>query len=194
MQKTLKTIQTLSKIGKVLSNIVFVIMLVGIALCIVGMAGLLNFGTIKIMDGVTIWGLIENEAGLSAAAVNSAMAGAIIMLIGEAVVAKLAARYFKHELAAGTPFTLKGAKELKWLGILTIVIPLAAGLIAAIVQSIIGFALGGANDTDTQFTVDLSIGIAFLIFSVICKYGAEREAELTAPAPEPLPEFPEQPE
>ena len=58
---TLKVIQSLSKIGKILSRIVFVCCIVGFCGCIVGIISLsLGAETFK-LGGVTIHSMIEND-------------------------------------------------------------------------------------------------------------------------------------
>ena len=64
---TLKTIQTLAKIGKVFSKIIFVC-------CIVGIVSLaLGAETFK-LGGVTIHSMIENEAGMRLPTLYASMA------------------------------------------------------------------------------------------------------------------------
>lgn len=137
--KTLKTIQTLSKIGKVLSNIAFIVSIVAACLCIAGTL-CLNLGAEKILDNIAFDELIDISSEDTLAVANAALVGGILICIGEAVLAKFAAVYFKHELSAGTPFTHKGAGELKRLGILAIVIPVVCSAAAYFVaEFVFGF-------------------------------------------------------
>ena len=69
-------------------------------------------------------------------AVAAALVGWLILCAGEAVLAKFAEAYFVHELKAGTPFTLAGAKELLRLGVLAIALPAGSHLAANIAQEI----------------------------------------------------------
>ena len=71
---TLKTIQTLAKIGKVFSKIIFVCCIVGFCGCIVGIVSLtLGAETFK-LGGVTIHSMIENEAGMNLPTLYASMA------------------------------------------------------------------------------------------------------------------------
>lgn len=172
--KTLRTIQILSKIGKILSKIVFVCCIVGAAFCAAGIVtlALIPDGT-KIGD-TTIKSLIEVEAETSRGAIYGAMAAAVILLVGEIVLARLADRYFTRELADGTPFTLGGAKQMQKLGICAIVIPIAAAVAGAVTDSVVRTAMDGGktllNDRDG---LSVGLGIMFLVTSLICRHGAE---------------------
>lgn len=172
--KTLNTIQTLSKIGKILSKIVFICCIIGTVGCIVGMI-LLPFadtGVFKI-GGMTIHGALVNRAGMEFNALYPLMVGAMILCIGQAVTAKFAEIYFAHELADGTPFTLNGAGELLRLGILTICVPLGALILSQIVSGIMAEFIGCGDFFNPEGGDSVALGVTFLLTSLLCRYGAE---------------------
>lgn len=175
--KSLKQIQTLSKIGKVLSKIVFIGSIVGCCGCIAGLLGMIfgNAAAMKI-GGVTLHGLMANN-GVNLKSVIPVLAGSCIVFAGGAVLAKFAERYFKNELCSGTPFTLDGANELMRLGILKISISLGCAIAAHIVQEIIAGLLNVTADAAGEFSYSsegaVAMGIVFMIVSVLCRYGAE---------------------
>ena len=171
--KTLKTIQTLSKIGEIFSKIVFICCLVGGIGCIVGMICLaLIPGGFK-LGGVTIHSMIESSAEISMGTMYTAMAVGAVFCAGEAVLSKFAELYFRHELEAGTPFTFDGAKEMIRLGILAICIPAGTAIIAAIVFAVMKLAFADAADVDLNNTVSIGLGVMFIITGLICRHGAE---------------------
>ena len=175
--KSLQTIQTLSKLGKVLSKINYIFCMIGAIGCAVGLASLpfADQGIFKI-GGVSIHGLIVNDAGIDLTSLYPAMTGAMILCSGQMVLAKFAKNYFVHELAAGTPFTLEGAKELQRLGILTICIPLGCLIVAEIVSGIIAGFLNCDDLLNLEGGDSVALGIMFIVMSVLCRYGAELEA------------------
>ena len=181
MEKTLHTIQKLAKLGKVLSTIVFILCIVAAALCIAGAVCWELFGNFEIEllgGGITIHNLVESETGIAGGAVYTACAAGFVLLLGEVVLSKMAQKYFKHELQAGTPFTMEGAKELKSLGIKTIVVPLIACVAAAIVHGVMEAALQmGDGEFDTDITVNLGLGIMFIVGSLLCRLGAQQNEE-----------------
>lgn len=179
--KTLKTIQTLAKVGKVLSKIVFICSLVGGILCVVGVLLFALLPQMIQLGSVTLHNLIEANGKVT---VETALTGAVaaaILCAGEAVLAKLAERYFRNELAAGTPFTLAGAKELMRLGICAICIPLGTVIVAGIVYTVMATLLPNVSMLDWGSYGSIAPGIGMIIASLLCRHGAE----LTQPQEDP---------
>lgn len=175
--KTLKTIQTLARIGKILSKICFILSLVGAGICIVGLICLpLGGEEILKIGGITLHGLtgVNADEGVRIAAV--ALSGWSIVCIGEAVLAKFAQRYFANELTAGTPFTPAGAGELMRLGILSIALSVGSVIVSEIVQAIMAAILDVAiKRADVSFDPGgaIALGIMFIVAALLCRYGAE---------------------
>ena len=171
--KTLNNIQKLSKIGKVLSRIVFIFCIIGFCGCIVGIISMaLGTPTLKI-GGVTLESILSIEAGVTAGTAYAAMAAGMILCAGEAVLSKFAEHYFKRELADGTPFNLGGAKELTCLGIFTICIPIGTQIIAEIVYAVMEQTLRGVAPLQLDHSGSVTLGVMFIVISLICRYGAE---------------------
>lgn len=175
--KSLKQIQSISKMGKIFSNIAFVCAIIGFCGCIVSLISLqLGAEEIFKVGNVTLHGLVEaGDYGMEG--ICGILAAWMIICAGEAVLAKFAEAYFKHELSDGTPFTQKGATELLRLGILTICIPLGTAVIADVVQAVVA----GLMNTNTDFATDVcfdnegmvALGVMFIVMSLLCRYGAE---------------------
>ena len=89
-------------------------------------------GEVFKLGGVTIHSIIDSHSHMSMPALYTAMAVGIVLCAAEAVLSKFAELYFKNELADGTPFTMRGAKELMRLGVLTIMIPLGMVIVCSI--------------------------------------------------------------
>lgn len=171
--KTLNNIQKLSKIGKVLSRIVFIFCIIGFCGCIVGIISMaLGAPTLKI-GGVTLESILSIEAGVTAGTAYAAMAAGMILCAGEAVLSKFAEHYFKRELADGTPFNLGGAKELMRLGIFTICIPIGTQMIAEIVYAVMEQTLHGVAPFQLGHSTFVELGVMFIVMSLVCRYGAE---------------------
>lgn len=178
--KSLKTIQTLSKMGKTLSKIAFIFAIIGFCGCIAGLISL-NFdsGSLIKIGGVTLHGIIDNDSGYNIESIGTALAAWLIICAGEIVLAWFANQYFTNEQMAGTPFTQSGATELKRLGILTICISLGTSMVADIVQEVVAGMLNVTADFATDICVDneasVALGIMFIVISLLCRYGAELE-------------------
>ncbi len=178
--KTLKTIQTLAKIGKILSKIVFICSIVGLCLCGVGFLGLVIGGRDIELGSVTLHLLQTTGVNLTLGDVWVAIFVQAFECIGEMIVSKIALDYFKNELEQGTPFHMDGAKELQRLGIYTIWVPIAAAVVGEIALSIV-VLLGDHTTQIVHTSIDcdgnISLGIMFLVASLLCRYGAQLQQE-----------------
>ena len=151
--------QTLARVGRVLSKIVFILCVIGFCGCVIGIIGVAAGGHVFLLFGTPLEEVIVNEAGMTAGTLYASMTAGLILCAGEAVLAAFAEHYFKREAQDGTPFTAAGANEMLRLGVLAIAIPLGAQILAAIAHVIIKTAMEG---------------VMFILTSLICRYGAER--------------------
>ena len=174
MDKTLKTIQVFSKIGQVICKIIFIFCIVGAVGCAVGIASLaVGVTEIAKIGDVTIFGVIESNGDVNIGTMYASMAVALILCISELILARKGEKYFKNELAAGTPFTLSGAAELFRLGIYTICIPIAGIILAEITHGVISHFFEQVADLHIDDFSSAGLGIAFIAVSFLCKYGAQ---------------------
>ena len=183
--KTLRIIQTLAKIGKIISKIIFICSLVGGIGCIVGIISLAAIPEGLKIGGVTLHAMIEKSAGISMETYYAAMAVGVIFCAGEAVLARIAERYFKNELNVGTPFTFEGAKELLRLGICAVCIPVGTAILSAIVFQIMKACFANVSDFSMSDSVSFGLGVAMIVTSLLCKYGAELSQSGSAQADRP---------
>ena len=180
--RTRDIIQKLAKLGRILSRIAFVLAVVGVCGCVAGLLSLSfgNGGVVK-LGGVTLHGLISADYGYNIKSIAATLSGWLVVCAGEAVLAWSAVRYFRDELAAGTPFTLAGARELLWLGILTLALPTGCAVVGSIVEGIVaGFlAVEKASAMDLHFDNEASLvlGVMFLLGSLLCRHGAALAGE-----------------
>lgn len=175
--KTLNIIQTLSKIGKIISKVIFICCIIGFSGCIVGiLAMFIGEQAVKI-GGVTLHGILQTEAGVSEGTIWAAINVGMIFCGGGIALSAMAHRYFVNELNAGTPFTLSGAKELLRLGIFAIGIPVASSTLAQIVYDIFANTMEGVANMDLDAYGSAAIGVMLIVVSLLCRYGAELNAE-----------------
>ena len=180
--KTLNTIQTVSTIARILSTIFYVFSLIGAIFCAAGILSLRFLPEGIKIGGTTIRGLIEQSETLTTQELYVTLFTFLVVLVGNVVLGRIAMRYFKNELKAGTPFTFSGAKELMCLGICLMVIPVAAVIVARIVCGIL--FPGTADVLDGEFSVPSSVlgGALLLAMSLLCRHGAELTEQTGAPA------------
>ena len=182
--KTLQIIQTISKIGRIVSKVIFVCCIVGFCLCIVGIAGLAIGSPALRLGDVTLEGILQQEANTTTGTLYTTMAIYAIVCAAQAVLAKFADRYFTRELADGTPFTLDGAKELLRLGILSVCIPVGTQIVVQIVQTILVRALTDVDAQTPEMAGSVTLGVMVIVAALLCRYGAELLRENASPAAE----------
>ncbi len=172
--KTLKTIQTLSKIGKILSKIVMIFSIIGFCGCVAGLALTFFADTLTEIVGELDLGSVFDAENLSLGAIQAVLTASAIVCFGEIIVLRQAVRYFSDELAAGTPFTFDGAAALFRLGLFAVITPIATTIAASIADAIICFATVSESQLDLGNHSSVAIGIMLLILSQFCKLGAEQ--------------------
>ena len=176
--KNYKILQTIVKIGKILSKVAFVFSIIGICGCFVGLiSNVFGSGKVFKIGGVTIYGLLADFDAYNVKSISATLVAWLIVCIGQAVLAKFAELYFRNALMEGTPFTQVGARELRRLGILTMVIPTGCVVLAEIVQGIMtGFMnvmSAGWSDLNFDNEASVIVGVMFIACSFLCGYGAE---------------------
>ncbi|MBQ7596608.1 MAG: hypothetical protein IJU45_08090 [Clostridia bacterium] len=174
---SLQAIQTISKVGKIISKIVYICCIVGFCLCIVGIISLAAGAPTFKLGGVTIESFLQDKADMSPGTLYASLITGAIICAGEGILAKFAEGYFKKELEDGTPFTLDGAKELMRLGILSVAVPAGIQLAANIAQKIVAKMFTDTVPPDFDAAVSITVGALVIIMSLICRYGAEQNEE-----------------
>lgn len=164
--KSLKTIQGLSKAGKILSTIAFVCCIIGACSCVIGLLFL-------IIGGSTAADFIESTGKVNIGTVYASIVIGLILCISEIIVSRSARLYFIHELDAGTPFTFDGANELLMLGIKTIAVPAAAVIVSYIAQEIFQHFFANIAEVNLSNSDSLVTGVAFVVISFILKCSTE---------------------
>lgn len=163
--KSLKTVQTISKVLGILTKI-------GYIFTIIGAAGVLAGGIILLCIpsiGENIVSLALSEIpDVNASRLGVTLISESVCLIGAAVAMYFTCKYFKNELADGTPFTHRGAKELLRAGIINIAVPLGAICIAAIICTIFD-----VPEPDFSNESGITTGVTMLLLSFVFNYGAD---------------------
>lgn len=171
--KTLNYIQTLSKIGKILSKIVCICCAVGFIGSAVGAAAMLVGRHAAKIGGVTLHSILQTEAGITEGTIWAAISAGMILSVGEFFISRMAYRYFDNELTAGTPFTSEGAKELKHLGVSSVWISIVSVALAQGGQEVIAHFAENVETVSLDVFDSAAMGIMFIIVSLLCKHGAE---------------------
>lgn len=171
--ESLKTVQVFAKIGKILSQIVFVCCIIGVAGCVLALILLPIGAQLLDIEGATLNDYLIAYEGYSLDTLYATIASAMVIVAGECVTAKFAQLYFKRELKDGTPFTLRGAKEMLRLGIISVAVSVGSVIIAAIVKSVMAAALP-AVQLENVGDYEMSFyGLLFIVVSFVLRSATE---------------------
>ncbi len=163
--KSLQNVQVIAKVLYIFSVIAFVCTIIGAVGCFIGACVML----LAPLLGEELVSLILTETGAqSIAELPAALFAVCIYLIGGIFAAWFVLRYFKHELADGTPFTHRGAKELCKTGILNLAIPFGTMILASIV-----IAVAGVSEGLIRVEYNATTGVAMILLSFLLHYGAD---------------------
>ena len=166
IQKTFRVFQILSKTAMILSFVWAGMAALGVLCSAVWYHG-----------GMVVGANRELLYNLTGTGGLSEMTGALladtVFALTDGILLAFALRYFKAEQADGTPFTKRGAGQIQRLGIRTIVFPLVAAILAAIVSAIFELPLNAGGDWGNLTSI--SMGIVLILASLVFRYGAELE-------------------
>lgn len=165
IQKTYKVFHILAKIAMILSFVWAGLSAAGVVFCLIWhMAGEMPGGFVE-----TIWSAQYDDA----LKVSGLLISDFVFGVTDGLLFYFAYRYLKQEQLDGTPFTEAGANQVKSLGIKTIVMPLVAVIISAVIYAC--FDLSQPEYLSNGVAVIL--GIALILVSLILRHGAEIRRE-----------------
>ena len=164
--KNQKIIQIVAKIGKILSQIVFVCCIVAASLCTLALLSLI------LMPGIDITSLIMEETNINTETIYVSLIVAVIVSGSEIYIALRLKRFFAHELEVMHPFTHELASELKNVAWITIIINLIVNLVCNLGISIARLVNSQIKDLDVS-PVSIGFGITLLIVAFLCDYAAD---------------------
>lgn len=161
--KKLSTVQKISKVLKILSQIIFICAIIGCATCLIASFVVGFYGKDpNFIRAFTEAGVEFNYNVTLCSCICATVACAFEIALYVYVV-----RFYKHELEIGTPFNLQTVKEMRRLGILHLVLPISAAVVMAIIIACFRINM------EMQNVADITMGIVYLIVSYVLEYGAE---------------------
>ena len=171
MMEQLQKIQKTVHVFEILTKIAYIFAIVGAILCAVGAlcaTAWYNGGQVFSLFGEPI---TPFSTGRGMKEMLAVLLADFVMITAEAILLSFAHRYLKAEQAAGTPFTVDGAEQLKRLGIRCIWLP----IVAMVVASVIGVSFGAEDLNLDSNLPSLATGIVLILASMIFRYGAALE-------------------
>ena len=174
--KTLETIQRFSRLGRTLSKAAFVLAVIGFCGCVLGLFSLAlgSDGAIH-WGGVTIHGVLTGVEELGS--VRAVLAGWLILCAGEAVLEECLLEQYLI-IARSVTHAQRMERELRRLGILSLVLPAGCAAAACLVEGAAAGFSGGAQEIAGDLWQDgnagIALGVMFLALSLLCRHGAEQ--------------------
>ncbi len=162
MSKSLKIMQTVAKVARIVCKVLFILCIIGAVGSLVGLVATVIFGPLFETSGMSSF----------STSVLGCMVG-LLSCAGEAILFRMGERYFEHELAAGTPFTQDGAKEIFRWGVASIIVSLAVSVASGIAIGIALIVSPSVADPEITMSWSLGSGLTLMMLSVIFRHGAE---------------------
>lgn len=170
MKSALSTVQSLHKLGRILSQLYFVLSIISLVLSFAAPIVLLNAPDLR----ESIDTFLINKTSYGVTTLYGVCSTIFIFAFGEIFVSRKAVDYFKSELEYGTPFSKQNAEKLKRLGIMTLIIPIVTHTLAAVTYNILSDNLAGMAPFKFHMTGSIVLAFMFIIASLLCKSGAEK--------------------
>ena len=178
MENTLNKIQKLAKAGLIISKIILYCCCVGLFCCVLVLISRKN---VVLLENIAFGNATNIKEAISIGDYYCSTTTGIIMCIMEIILSVLSIKFFKKELEIGTPFNLEITKQMKKLGIRFIYVPLIAIITSSIAHECFSHYYEGVKEIDFSNSTSIDLGLAFLVISLICKYGAQLIEERTKP-------------
>ena len=172
--KSLKRVQTLFKVARILCLIFFILAIVAASGCLIAFIVLPSISGLPAGNGKTVADIIEQNAGpmyliYANIATGLMFSGACIFLT------KYSELFFREVEKIGTPFRHEVGKKMRKVGLVSIIVALSVSLLIVIVVASIIAANRGSGSADFSFGFSIFYGIFLLILSLFCDYGADLE-------------------
>lgn len=171
--KSLRIIQTLFKVARVIALIFFILSIIGASGCFLAVIILASMSNVVLYDGQTLAQIMANNN----TDINAVIASVVFGMLGcgfSIFLSKYSELFFLKELKAGTPFTREMAKEMRRYGLVYIIVTISATVIMSIAYGITAIFVKSLRSYDFSFHIgSIVFGLFMIILSVFCDYGAE---------------------
>lgn len=164
----LEKIQKGMRVLQILSKIVLIFAIVGVALTSIG-AALVASDVLNLEN--QFLNFLSVPAEMSKSQLVGTLTAAAVSLLFGGILTAFAYRYFTAELKEGTPFTNTGADRIKQLGIMEIILSVVSMCIIDGIYEKIGLTEWNRFDDAGSIT----FGVFLILLAVVVRYGAELE-------------------
>ena len=171
--KSLKTIQVLAKIAKIICTVLFIVCIVGASCCALSVIILPVTKDVILYEDKTFSVVLAEQGTSYIDALTGSVIGLIVCGVG-IFLAKYTELFFKKELELGTPFDKGLVKDMRKMALIHIIVSIVASIITSIVYFIFKESVPDFNGTYDFNGGSIGFGISMLIISLFCDYGAEK--------------------
>lgn len=180
--KTLDTIQKLARIGKTVTRIFLILSILFITLSIITLMAVILSDSMSVdVRNYTIGGLFRGRGDIAALDIIIYIIALSVFFIGHTYLWNSAYRYFAVEVETGTPFKEENYRNLRALGIATILFPALFEMLTLILLNFASeHVFSGSAIMEYNPLSTFSLGVMIIFVSLVCRYGAEKEAKKNA--------------
>lgn len=164
----LEKIQKGMRVLQILSKIILIFAIVGVAIASIG-ATLLASDVLSMENQFLHF--LSVTAEMSKGQLVGILTAAAASLMFDGIPTAFAYRYFTEELKEGTPFTSAGTDRVRQLGIITIVLSVISVSVTDFIYERIHLSSWNMFDDGGSIT----LGICLLLLAMVIRYGAELE-------------------
>ena len=165
--KSLVVVQKFCKVAYIIAKVLMILLFVGAGIIFSSALMMFGLSAVEAFNQILTESLVDFEFDFNAYQLGMLMIATSVITFANGIVFMYIKKYFKNELTEGTPFTHRGADELKFLGIRVVVWPLVASIVASVICSIANIV------EEFDVSVDIGLGIALIFLSFVFHYGAE---------------------
>lgn len=172
--KSLRIIQIIAKIARILCFILFIVCIVGAAGASIGLIvlPLVKDMVIDSQNGTTLAEYLASQGSPVEFLYINMVVG--IFACGEGIaLCKINERFFKDELAIGTPFDHSVVSNMRRTGLINIIVSVAVSILCAIAVAIVQAINHLEVSSNYSLFSTVSFGLLLLLLSLFCDYGAE---------------------
>ena len=162
--KSLVVVQKFCKVAYIVAKVLMILLFVGTGLMLSSALMMLGVASVEEYNQILMAALADFEYDFTIYQIGMLMISTSVLTFANGMVFMYAKKYFKNELAEGTPFTHRGADELKFLGIRVVVWPLVASIVSSIICSFANLA------DEINIFIDIFIGIFLIFLSFVFHY------------------------
>ena len=184
--KSLKRIQILIKICRVVCYILFACFIAGALGCVLGMALLEAVKDFNLGDGKTLTTELAKN-GVTINGCYTMMAAGIVGCAVGAFLSLYTAGFFKKVVNEGTPFKRHLVKELRTVGLVNVLVNIGASVLIGIGFGIAKGLDKGIGKLSNYSGFSITFGLVLLLLSLFIDYPVELEESKKAIEVQPEP-------